>query len=150
MIPFAERLTLSTSSRCCSIDMFLWMIPIPPSFASAMARSLSVTVSMGELSSGMLIAIRLVSRGAHRDLGRDDVAIARFQQHVVEGNGRGQQLVVHGISSGRRVAKSFLGNRALWVRDAEIDNAPIDGRGPSARPLPGLSVRLATGDLPVG
>ena len=53
MMPLALRLTLSTSSVCRSIDMFLWMTPRPPSWARAMAISLSVTVSIGELSNGM-------------------------------------------------------------------------------------------------
>ena len=62
MIPLALRLTFSTSSACRSTDMFLWMIPSPPSRAKAMAISASVTVSMGELSSGMFKAMRRVSR----------------------------------------------------------------------------------------
>ena len=53
MMPLALRLTLSTSSVCRSIDMFLWITPRPPSWARAMAISLSVTVSIGELSSGI-------------------------------------------------------------------------------------------------
>ena len=62
MMPLALRLTFSTSSAWRSMDMFLWMMPTPPSWASAMAISLSVTVSIGELSRGMFRRMRWVSR----------------------------------------------------------------------------------------
>ena len=83
-MPLALRLTLSTSSVCRSIDMFLWMTPMPPSWARAMAISLSVTVSMGELSSGMFSADAAGEPGADVDIGRHDLAVAGLQQHVVE------------------------------------------------------------------
>jgi hypothetical protein len=57
IMPASERLTLSTSSACCSIDMLRWMIPIPPSRASAIAIRASVTVSIGDETIGMLIVI---------------------------------------------------------------------------------------------
>ena len=62
MIPLALRLTLSTSSACRSIDRFLWITPRPPSWESAMAISLSVTVSIGELTSGIFSWMPRVSR----------------------------------------------------------------------------------------
>ncbi len=62
MMPLALRLTLSTSSVWRSIDMFLWITPRPPSWARAIAMSFSVTVSIGELSSGMFSPMRCVSR----------------------------------------------------------------------------------------
>ena len=37
MTPFSERFTLSTSSACASMDIFLWIIPIPPCLAIAIA-----------------------------------------------------------------------------------------------------------------
>ena len=61
--PFSERLTLSTSSACCSIDIFLWMIPIPPSRAIAIAMRESVTVSIAAVMIGVLsltVLVRLV------------------------------------------------------------------------------------------
>ena len=59
--PFSERFTLSTSSACASIDIFLWMIPIPPCLAIAIAMRCSVTVSMLALIIGMFNVILLVN-----------------------------------------------------------------------------------------
>ena len=53
IIPLSDRLTLSTSEACSSIVRFLWITPIPPSRARAMARRVSVTVSMAAESSGI-------------------------------------------------------------------------------------------------
>ena len=61
MTPFSERFTLSTSSACASIDMFLWMIPIPPCLAIAIAMRCSVTVSIPALIIGMFSLIFFVS-----------------------------------------------------------------------------------------
>ena len=44
--PDSNFLTLATSAACCSSGRFLWMMPMPPSWAMAMARRASVTVSM--------------------------------------------------------------------------------------------------------
>ena len=54
MTPCSERLTLSTSLACSSMLMFLWMMPSPPSRAMAMARRLSVTVSIAAEMMGRL------------------------------------------------------------------------------------------------
>ena len=54
MTPFSDRLTLSTSRVWAATLRFLWMIPMPPSWASAMASSLSVTVSIGADRMGRL------------------------------------------------------------------------------------------------
>ncbi len=54
IIPLSERLTRSTSEACSSIDRFLWMTPIAPCCAIAMASSDSVTVSIAALASGTL------------------------------------------------------------------------------------------------
>ena len=61
MTPFSERLTISTCSACWLMDIFLWMIPIPPSRAMAMAMRYSVTVSMAALISGIFRRIFFVS-----------------------------------------------------------------------------------------
>ncbi len=53
IIALSARFTRSTWERCDSTDMFLWMIPIPPSRAAAMAISNSVTVSMAADTTGM-------------------------------------------------------------------------------------------------
>ncbi len=60
MTPFSERFTLSTSSACASMDIFLWMIPIPPCLAMAIAILCSVTVSMLALIMGMFKTIFFV------------------------------------------------------------------------------------------
>ena len=60
--PCSLRFTLSTSSACCSIGMFLWTIPMPPSWANAIAISLSVTVSIGLLTTGRCNGMFRVSR----------------------------------------------------------------------------------------
>ncbi len=51
---------MSTSSTCCSMDIFLWIIPMPPSRAMAIAILDSVTVSMAEVIMGVLSVISLV------------------------------------------------------------------------------------------
>ena len=60
--PFSERLTLSTSSACASIDMFLWIMPMPPCLAMAIAILCSVTVSIPALIIGMFSLIFFVSQ----------------------------------------------------------------------------------------
>ena len=62
MTPFSERLTLSTSSACASMDMFLCMMPMPPCLAMAMAMRCSVTVSIPALIIGMFSLIFFVSQ----------------------------------------------------------------------------------------
>jgi hypothetical protein len=66
IIPLSERFTLSTSADCRSMDMFLWMTPIPPARASAIAISDSVTVSIAAETKGTLSVIPVVSRELRR------------------------------------------------------------------------------------
>ena len=54
IMPLSERFTLSTSSAWASIDRFLCRMPIPPSWAIAIARRASVTVSIAAETMGML------------------------------------------------------------------------------------------------
>ena len=68
--PLSKRLTFATSSACASGVMFLWTMPMPPSWARAMASRDSVTVSMAADSSGRFSwidrvrwVVRLTSRG---------------------------------------------------------------------------------------
>src|SRR5258706_7558842 len=68
--PLSKRFTLATSAPCCLGVMFLCTMPMPPSWASAMARRDSVTVSMAADSSGIFSwmvrvsrVVRLTSRG---------------------------------------------------------------------------------------
>ena len=64
IIPDSERLTLSTSATCASMERLRWTIPIPPSRASAIARRASVTVSIAAETIGISIVIARVSRVA--------------------------------------------------------------------------------------
>ncbi len=57
IIPASLRFTLSTSSAWASTGRFLWTMPIPPSWARAMASRDSVTVSMAAERMGMLRSI---------------------------------------------------------------------------------------------
>ena len=61
MTPFSLRLTMSTCSAWAPMDIFLWMMPMPPSRARAMAMRTSVTVSMAALITGMFRRIFRVS-----------------------------------------------------------------------------------------
>ena len=54
IIPLSDRFTRSTSDACSSTVRFLWMTPMPPCCAIAMASLDSVTVSIAALSSGTL------------------------------------------------------------------------------------------------
>ena len=60
--PFWLRLTVRTAVACELTSKFLWTMPIPPSWAKAMARGASVTVSIGADSSGIPMRIPLVRR----------------------------------------------------------------------------------------
>ena len=95
MMPFSDRLTLSTSRVCSSIDMFLWMMPMPPSWARAMASSASVTVSMGEETIGMLSAILAVSWVRTSTSRGRNSAVAGLEQDIVEGDALVGDAVVH-------------------------------------------------------
>ena len=97
MMPFSLRLTLSTSRVCCSIDMFLWMMPMPPSWARAMASSLSVTVSIGEETIGMLSRMLRVSCVRTSTSLGQDLAVARLEQDIVEGDALVGDAVLHGL-----------------------------------------------------
>src|SRR5436190_6204925 len=61
-MPLSDRFTRSTSDACSSIDRFLWMMPMPPCCAIAIARRDSVTVSIAALTSGTFRRILRVSR----------------------------------------------------------------------------------------
>src|SRR6185436_7157805 len=61
--------TLATSAACSRMPRFLWMMPMPPSCAMAIARRASVTVSMAAETSGMFsssLRLRRVFREASR------------------------------------------------------------------------------------
>jgi len=64
IMPDSLRFTRSTSAAWRSIDMFLWITPIPPRRAMPTAMSASVTVSMAAETIGMLSGIARVKREA--------------------------------------------------------------------------------------
>ena len=73
--PFSCLLTLSTSIACSAIVIFLWIIPIPPSLAIAIAILDSVTVSILALINGIFndiffvnLVFKLTSLGKISDL----------------------------------------------------------------------------------
>ena len=60
--PLSERLTFLTCSACSSIDIFLWITPIPPSRAIAIAILYSVTVSIAAEITGidnLILSVKL-------------------------------------------------------------------------------------------
>ena len=59
--PLSNFLTNRTSRACFSTVMLLWITPMPPSCAIAIAKRASVTVSIAEETSGILRAIDAVS-----------------------------------------------------------------------------------------
>ena len=62
IIPDSLRLTRSTIAAWSAIDRFRWMIPMPPSRAIAIARRVSVTVSIAAEMSGVATVMRRVTR----------------------------------------------------------------------------------------
>ena len=60
IIPLSDFLTLVICLACVAISIFLWMIPMPPKCAIAIAALYSVTVSIAAETIGMLSVTRLV------------------------------------------------------------------------------------------
>ncbi len=58
--PLSYFLTVLTSAACCSMVIFLWIIPMPPSCAIEIARRESVTVSIAAETRGMFNSMSLV------------------------------------------------------------------------------------------
>ena len=75
--------------------MFLWMTPMPPSCAMAMAMRASVTVSMAADSSGMLSRMFAGQPGGQVDVPGEHLRVGRDQQHVIESQSLRPELGVH-------------------------------------------------------
>ncbi len=103
MMPFSLRLTLSTSRACRCSGMFRWMMPMPPSCASAMASSLSVTVSIGEETMGMFRRMLRVELRAHVGVLGEDIGVARLEEDIVESDALVGDSILHrgGSQEGR-------------------------------------------------
>ena len=84
IIPDSLRFTLSTSATWSSIERFRWMIPMPPSRASAIARRASVTVSIAAETSGISSVIDAREPRRGRNVVRKDARLGGNEQHVVE------------------------------------------------------------------
>ena len=98
IMPLSWRLTLSTSSAWSSIDMLRWMIPIPPCWARAMAIRDVVTVSMAELTIGMLRGMFRLRRVPTSASAGFDVGLGGEDEDVVEGQPFLDVGVQHGAS----------------------------------------------------
>jgi hypothetical protein len=61
IMPDSKRLTLATSAACTSIERFLCTKPMPPSCAMQIAVRCSVTVSIGDATSGIFMRMPGVS-----------------------------------------------------------------------------------------
>ena len=95
MIPFSDRLTLSTSRVCSSIDMFLWMTP----------EAALLGQRDGQLGLGDGVHRRGEDRDVERDLARElgagvdlagqELGVAGLEQDVVEGDALVGDAVVH-------------------------------------------------------
>ncbi len=97
-----ERLLLGWSR-------FLWMTPMPPSWAMAMAVRASVTVSMAALTRGMCRRRLRVSWAPTSTSRGSDVALGRQEQDVVEGESKRHVGVDHFSSPMRRASGAASG-----------------------------------------
>ena len=95
MMPFSDRLTLSTSRVCSSIDMFLWMTPEPALLGQR----------DGQLRLGDGVHRRRQDRDVERDLGGQmgldvdllgqELGVAGLEQDVVEGDALIGDAILH-------------------------------------------------------
>ena len=85
MTPLSCFLTRPTSRAWDSAVMFLWMMPMPPSCAMAIASRASVTVSMAAETNGRFSRIPRVSRVERSTSRGQDVRVGGYEQDVVEG-----------------------------------------------------------------
>ena len=115
IIPLSLRFTRSTSAACRSIDMFLWITPIPPERAIAIAISLSVTVSIAAATSGTLSEMPVVKR--------DDVFTSRGCVPECLGTSRTSSKV-SALSARTRIPAGS----AAWIRESPL-SAAAEGAG---------------------
>ena len=124
IMPLSDRLTRSTSEACSSTDRFLWMMPMPPCCAIAIASRDSVTVSIAALSSGTLRRMLRVTHEVTSTALGSTVRMPRHEQHVVERQRRreadGDLIGVQNVGSGfherlkrKRAANNLLPSRTL-------------------------------------
>jgi hypothetical protein len=128
--------------------MFLWMMPMPPSWARAMARSLSVTVSIGEETMGRLRSMFAGQLRADVHVARHHVAVTGLEENVVEGDALIGNPILHG---GLLERKALLGHYSLCPQIVGIPTSGERGcvsapsictRGAYATPLAGAILPL--------
>src|SRR5512137_1831312 len=151
--------TLWTSAACSSTVRFLWMKPIPPLCAMAMAMRDSVTVSMAAETMGMLMVMLRVRRVAvSTDLGRmSDSAGSSSTSSNVSASFRSSRLSMRTDIAppdagqgepGARADRPFRPAFRVAVPGSDPDNRrpmngdPGDRQGGDRKPV-GLLVRLA-------
>src|ERR1051326_299370 len=93
IMPDSLRFTRSTSAACRSIDMFLWMTPMPPWRAIAIAISDSVTVSIAADTIGIFKGMARVKR----------LVTLTLRGCTVEGRGTSRTSSKVRATSGRKV-----------------------------------------------
>ena len=122
IIPDSERLTLSTSATCASIDRLRWMMPIPPSRASAIAMRASVTVSIAAETTGDLERDRARQPRRGRDVVRQHRRLGRDEQDVVERQPLLRELLAGARSRGVSKSSFPTSIREGYRRpDADVD-----------------------------
>ena len=121
--PLSKRLTFATSAACALGDMFLWTMPMPPSWAMAIARRASVTVSIAADSSGMFSVIDAGEAGGEADVAGKDDGVGGNEQDVVEGErflddthgnfSYAQKRIIPASTAGPQAA--LRAGRATWI-----------------------------------
>ncbi len=84
-MPDSNFFTERTWATCSSIVRFLWITPMPPCWAMAIAIGPSLTVSIAAASSGMFSADAARQAGAGVGAAGQHLGVGGHHQHVVEG-----------------------------------------------------------------
>jgi exodeoxyribonuclease VII large subunit len=155
MTPLSYFLTRRTSRACSSGVMFLWMMPMPPSCASAMARRASVTVSIAAETSGRfsrMLARQRVERSTSRGstssrqvpAGRRRRFLVRGRVSLYEPRGDFQFIVEHMEEAGAgALQRAYEELKAKLAAEGLFDES-------LKRPLPTLPHRIGVITSPSG
>src|SRR6202162_1767135 len=138
IIPASVRFILSTPCDCAWIVMFLWITPMPPCCAIAIASRDSVTVSIAADTIGILReipAVRRVFRSTSRGCTLDRAGRSRTSSNV-RASGRSpsrEEFRVFAISLGSRRCRPvallvfFPGAAGARVVAADLGCVPLEG-----------------------
>ena len=130
IIPDSDFLTFCTSMACSSMDMFLWIMPMPPSRAMVMAVRCSVTVSMAALIKRNIEWDIAGQPGGQIDLGRQNFR-GRNQKQIVKGIGRSDFIGIHHYFS---VRNEHGWSRTAAAADIGVRQAARAAKSGKARP----------------